>query len=455
MFDIAVLGGGPGGYVAALRGALRGGRVCLIENKHLGGTCLNVGCIPTKAMLHASEIYHQTKSSSGIGIVANDIQLDQAAFTGQISKVVTNLRKGVGFLLQKRGVEVINGTGIITAANTINVDCEDGNREIQAKNIIIATGARPVKPDFLPWNCERVITTDQATTATSLPKSIVILGGGVIGCEFATAYAELGIAVTVIEMMDTLVPDFDDDIVKAITKSLKKRKVKLLTGARLDEVKVNDDSITAIVGGKEIQADQLLAAIGRMANVEGIGLENIGIQLEGGVIKVDSKCKTNIENVYAIGDVAEKIQYAHLASRMGIVAADNAMGFETCDARDIIPNGIYTHPEIASVGLSEKQALEQFPEAKVASFPYRAAGMAQAYGQIDGMVKLIGKADGAIIGAVIVGPHATDNIQSVTIAMRNGLKIENLAHTIWGHPTFAEGVGEAAEMWLGLPLHTL
>ncbi len=457
MYDVAVIGAGPGGYVAALRAALRGAKVCIIEEKYLGGTCLNVGCIPTKAMLHASDIFHQTLNAKEFGINVAAPQVDEAAFMKRVGKVVKGLVVGVGFLLKKRGVKVIRGRGKLTAKDTITVETKDGTQEIKARSIIIATGSVPVRPGFLPWDTDRLMTTDEATTAETLPKSIIILGGGVIGCEFATVYSELGIETTIVEMLDSLVANLDTDICKAVEKSLKKRKVNIITGTKLVSVKPQKNKVSAkLEDGSELTAEKILVAIGRKPNIENIGLKELGIKTENGIIKVDNQCRTSIGNIYAIGDVAETMQYAHLASRMGIVAADNAAGNDASDDRTVVPTGIYTHPEAASVGLSEIQAKKKCPNVKISRFPYTASGIAQAYGQTEGMVKIMADpGHGEILGAVVIGHHATDIIQEIAIAIRNELTIEAIANTIHPHPTFTEAVGEAAEAWEGLPLHSL
>lgn len=456
-YDVAVLGAGPGGYVAALRAAMRPAKVCCIEEKYLGGTCLNVGCIPTKAMLHASQIYWQTLNAKQFGINVSDTKVDQAVFMQRVGKVVKGLTGGVEFLLKKRKVDIIYGRGKLTAKDTIAVETQDGTKEIKAKSIIIATGSSPARPGFLPSGSDRIITTDEATTANSLPKSILVLGGGVIGCEFATIYSELGIETTVVEMLDSLVANLDTDIIKSVTNSLKKRKVNILKGTKLLSAKPQKNKVTAkLDNGNQITTGKILVAIGRKLNIENIGLEELNIQTEKGIVKVDDHCRTNIDNIYAIGDIAETMQYAHLASRMGIVAADNATGHENSDDRSVVPTGIYTHPEAASVGLTEKQAKEKCPDVKISRFPYTASGIAQAYGETEGMVKLMADPKiGEILGAVVIGRHATDVIQEITIAMRNELTIEDISKTIHPHPTFTEAVGEAAQTWEQMPLHSI
>ena len=456
-FDVAVLGAGPGGYVAALRAALRGATVCLVEKSSLGGTCLNVGCIPTKAMLHASELVHASASLGLFGISAEPASVDGPAFMLRVAGTVTNLRKGIAGLLKARKVQVVQGRGRLIAPDCVEVDGEAGPRHVRAGAIIIATGSRPGRPGFLPWEAGNIWTTDEATTAERLPESAIVMGGGIIGCEFATVYSELGIPTTVVEMMDRLVPDLDADASEAIARSLKERHVNVITGARAEAVEASDAEVVVHCGaGRTIQAERLLVCVGRRPNVEDLGLEALGVELADGVIAVDARCRTSIDGVYAVGDVAETRQYAHLASRMGIVAADNATGHDAQDDRTVVPAGVHTHPQVAAVGLSEAQAAEESESARVASFPLAASGMAQACGQTAGQVKIIAcERTGAILGGLIIAPGATELIQEIALAMRHGLTVEQVAETIHAHPTFAESIAEAAESWLGLPLHSL
>ncbi|MFO8013669.1 MAG: dihydrolipoyl dehydrogenase [Phycisphaerae bacterium] len=456
VYDVAVLGGGPGGYVAALRAAQRGAATCLVEMGNLGGVCLNVGCIPTKAMLHASDVYHSLGSVDVFGLSAGTAEVDGPAFMKRVTGVVDGLRKGVGALLKKRGVDVIRGRGRLTGRDRLAVETDDGTEEVQARAIILATGSSPVRPGFAPWESDRLWTTDEATTAEALPESVLIVGGGVIGCEFATIYAELGIPTTVVEMLDRLLPTLDEDASKAVRKSLKRRRVTILTGAKITTMEATDEQVTAqLEGGRSLEVDRALVAVGRAANLDDLGLEDVGIERHGGIIRVDDACRTSVDGVYAVGDCAAELQYAHLASRMGTVAADNATGHPSRDAFTVVPQVVYTHPEIATVGLTEAEARHSGRDVRVARFPFQASGMARAYDATEGEVELIAETEhGEILGAAVIAARAADIIQEITLAMKNELTVEEVAGTIHPHPTFGEAVHEAAELWLGFPVHT-
>lgn len=456
-YDIAVLGGGPGGYAAALRAVQRGAKVCCVEQGPLGGTCLNVGCIPTKAMLHASELFWDIHHACQFGFQDAAARLDGPAYMSRVTGMVAQLRKNLESLLAARKIDIIRGRGNLSDRNTITVDMRAGEcRHVRARSVILATGSRPARPGMFPWDSPRVFTTDEAATAQSLPASIMVVGGGVIGCEFATVCSELGVKTTVVEMLESLLAPLDVDAGRAVTRSLKARGADIHTDAKIVSMTADDSRVTAhIEGGATITAEAALIAVGRRPNIDDVGLELAGVEVVDGVVKVDERCRTNVDGIYAVGDMAERQQYAHLASRMGIVAADNATGHDESDDRTVVPIGVYTHPEIASVGLSEKQLRQRDARYKVAKFPYLASGMAQAYGKPEGMVKLMADENGAILGGLVIGQHATDVIQEVALAMRHRLTVEHVAGTIHPHPTFVEAVGEAAEGLLGLPLHML
>lgn len=458
-YDVAVIGAGPGGYVAALRAAVLGARTCIIENQYLGGTCLNVGCIPTKALLHTSEIFHQMQHAEAFGLATGGTpSVDFPKVMARTRKVVGELTGGVGQLLKARKVDVVMGTARLTGKETLEVTDADGKTQtVAARNIIIATGSVPAKFDVFPFDGKHVVTTDEATVNAELPEEILVVGGGIIGCEFATVYSELGRKVTVVEMLDSLCPGLDKDIVREVTKSLKQRGVTILTGTKITEMKVKGSKVTAqIAGGDPVIAGMALIAVGRRPVTDGLGLEAAGVQRDGRLIRVDATCRTNVPGIYAIGDCACVQQYAHVASRMGCIAAENACGHDAADDLSVVPSGIYTHPEVGMVGLSEVAAKETGAKIKVVKFPLTASGMARAYGETQGMVKLIADAGtGEILGAVCVGPHATDVVHELAVAMKNELTVHEVAETIHAHPTFSEGVLEASELWLGKPVHTI
>ncbi|HET6427834.1 MAG TPA: dihydrolipoyl dehydrogenase [Phycisphaerae bacterium] len=460
-YDVAVLGGGPGGYAAVLRAALRGARVCCIESGQLGGTCLNAGCIPTKAMLHASGLFADCGHAAPMGIDIDGARVNGTTFMARIADVTAGLRKGLGVLMNRRGVDVIAGRGRLAGPDRIEVAADGGTIEVAAGAIILATGSRPVRPRWLDWTCPHILTTDEATRLPSLPESILIVGGGIIGCEFATVYGELGVPTTVIELTDRLVPMLDETSARAVALSLKKRKVLIHTGAKVRRVIPTEDGVAVEIDpGQTLQAARVLVAVGREANIDQIGLEEVGVETAGGVIRVDDRCRTNVDGIYAVGDAAETRQYAHLAFRMGVVAADNATGHDAADDRTVVPIGVYTHPEVAAVGMSEQRAVqhcrESGEELKIGRFPYQASGLAQAQGRPVGEVRLFGDGrTGSLLGAVVIGYRATEVIQELALALRQGLTVADLAGTIHSHPTYVEAVGEAAETFLGLPLHWL
>ena len=458
-FDLIVLGAGPGGYVCAFRAAQLGLRVALVEKRAtLGGTCLNVGCIPTKAMLHTSEIFDHMRRGEEYGLATGGTpSADFVKIMARTRTVVGQLTGGVSQLLKARKVDVLSGSGKLLGGGKIEVTAADGKvQQISAENIIIATGSAPARPKMFPFDGRHVVTTDEATTNDYLPDEIIIVGGGIIGCEFATVYSELGRKVTIVEMLDALCATLDKDVGREITRSLKKRGVTIMTSTKITEMTVNADKVTAKIDSGNVAAGMALIAVGRVPQIAGLGLEAAGVALDGKLIKVDTRCRTNVAGVYAIGDCATPLQFAHVASRMGNVAAANACGHASADDLKVVPSGIYTHPEVAMVGLSEEQARQCGAEIKVAKFPLTASGMARAYGEMAGQVKLIAVAKtGEILGALVVGQHATDVIHEVSTAMRHELTVDELAEAIHAHPTFSENIGEVAELWIGKPVHTM
>ena len=353
-YDAIVLGGGPGGTAVATQVARRGGWACLVERGHLGGACLNVGCIPTKAMLAAGGVCRRMRNGAALGLEPVEPKRDGRAFMRRVRDVVETLRtRAEGAAKANRAIDVVRGSGRLIDAHTVAVQTPEGAQRVTGRAVVIATGSAPVRPGFAPWDSPRVMTTDEATVAEDLPESVLVVGGGVIGCEFATIYGELGVPTTLVEMLDGLLPPLDADAGKAVAQSLAEVGVTVHTGRKIAEMSADDGGVTArLDDGTALRADRALIAVGRKANVDGVGLETVGLSPEGGILPVDDRCRTGVEGIYAVGDVAEERQYAHLAERMGYVAAECIMGYDCPDDRAVVPVGVYTHPEVASVGLS-------------------------------------------------------------------------------------------------------
>jgi dihydrolipoamide dehydrogenase len=447
---IAILGAGPGGYVAAIRAAQLGAEVTVIEESEVGGTCLHWGCIPTKTLIASAEVLHKAKNAQSFGL-----QLD-GSISPNIQKIVDRKNKVVGIqvkgirgLFKSWGVRLVEGRGVMVGPKKLNVTLKDGStEEVDTDRIIIATGSKPAHIPVFPFDGKRIISSDQAINPDSVPKSLLIVGAGVIGCEFAFIYKEFGAEVTMVELMPNAVSTEDEEISQILERELKKSKIKLLTNTSVEKVDVKEEGVSVQLSkGNTVEVEKVLVSIGRAVNSENIGLEEVGVKKgQRGEIIVDSRMQTNIDGVYAIGDVVGGIMLAHLASKEGIVAAENAMDGNTEVNYDVIPAAIFTSPEIGSVGLREKQAVEKGIKYKVGRFQFRALGKAHAMGEIAGLFKIISdKETDKILGAHIIGPHASDLVHEAAVAMEKGLTSKDIAHTIHAHPTLAEGIMEAAE----------
>jgi len=447
---ITVIGAGPGGYVAAIKAAQLGAEVTVIEDGEVGGTCLNWGCIPTKTLIASAEVLHQMKNAKNYGLVLEGtVTPDIDKIVERKNKVVSTQVKGIRGLFKSWGVTLIEGRGVITSPEKITVTLKDGTtQEIETDKIIIATGSRPAQIPVFPFDGKRILSSDNAINPDSIPKSLLIVGAGVIGCEFAFIYKEFGAEVTMVEMMPNAVSTEDEEISQLLEREIKKKKIKLLTNTSVEKVDVNADSVSVqLSNGQIIEAEKVLVSIGRAVNTENMGLEEVGVNKgKRGEIIVDENLRTNVEGIYAIGDVTGGIMLAHLASKEGIVVAEHAMGMNSRVNYDVIPAAIFTSPEIGSVGLREKQVIEKGIKYKVGRFQVRGLGKAHAMGEISGMFKIIADEEtDKILGAHIIGPHASDLIHEVALAMEKGLTTKDIAHTIHAHPTLAEGVMEAAE----------
>lgn len=455
---IAVLGGGPGGYVAALKAAQMGARVTVIEQTEVGGTCLNRGCIPTKALLASAEVLHKARNLSDYGIDLNgSVSPSLSKIMERKDKVVSAQVKGIRVLFRSWDINLIEGSGTLLSPGKIQVQKNNGTETlVEADKIIIATGSRPAQFRAFPFDSIGIISSDDILKLKDIPRSLLIVGAGVIGCEFATIFSELGSEVTIVEMLSRALSTEDTEISELFEKELRKRKIKLITGLSVEKVESSPDNLRAFLSnGKEIIAEKMLVSIGRELNSRNIGLEALGIKKgPQGEILVNERMETNISGIYAVGDVVGGILLAHVASTEGIAAAKNACGEKTDIDYSVVPAAIFTSPEIASVGLREQQAIEKGIKVAIGHFQFRALGKAHAIGEIAGFVKILTEAGtDKIIGAHIIGPHASDLIHELALAMKNGLKATDIAETIHAHPTLSEGIMEAAEDVHGGAIH--
>jgi len=447
---LAILGAGPGGYVAALKAAQLGADVTVIEGYEVGGTCLNWGCIPTKALLASSEMYAKAKELAKYGIdLDGTVAPNLEKMMARKNRVVDVQIKGIRGLFKSWGINLVEGRGTLKSPKTIEVHAKDGSiSTVEADTIIVATGSRPAQIPTFPFDGKNILSSDDALNITDIPKSLIIVGAGVIGCEFACIFRELGTEVTMVELLPRAVSTEDMEISELLAKELKKKKIRLFTNVGVDKVDVTDEGVTATLGdGKELKAEKILVSIGRALNSDGIGLEDAGVEKgKRGEIIVDEHMRTNVDSVFAIGDVTGGILLAHTASAEGIVAASNICGAESHIDFSTVPACIFTSPEIASVGLREFQAEEKGIKVRTGHFQFRALGKAHAMGEISGFIKIVADHDSdKVLGAHIIGPHAADLIHEAALAVKNGLTIKDIASTIHAHPTLSEGLMEAAE----------
>ncbi len=461
--DLTIIGAGPGGYVAAIYAAKLGAKVALVEKESLGGACLNWGCIPTKSLARSAEVLRTLQHSYEYGCIADNVRVDLKQVKARKDRIVSQLIKGITYLLQKNGVTVIEGEGSFLDRDTVVVKTESGQTVVASKHVIIATGSQPAALSVPGVASHRVLGSRQVLDLDELPSSLVIVGGGVIGMEFAFIYNSFGVDVTVVEYLDSILPGLDKDVVREINRSAKQRGIRIYTGARVETIADGTDGechLTVRQGTDlmEITASRTVLAVGRRPYLDGLGVEKIGVELNssGRGIKVDEHMATSVPNVYAIGDVTDRVQLAHVASHQGMVAVRNIMGDSTAMDYAAIPSAIFTDPEIAVVGVTEAMAQNQGRAVEVGRFPLAASGKALASGDTRGFVKIIkDKASGRVVGGAIVGLHATDLIAELTLAVQANLTPQQLAETIHAHPTAAEGIYEAALSLEGGAIHSL
>jgi len=461
-FDVVVIGAGPGGYVAAIRAAQNGLKTALVErDKKLGGTCLIRGCIPTKSLLHSAALMDSMAKAGDFGVNVQGFALDMEKVIKRKDRVVAKLTAGVAGLMKKYGVTVFKGQGRLAGKGTVTVEGEQ-KETLQTRHVILATGSEVKNLPFAQPDHKTILTSDSMLEVTSVPKSLIVLGAGAVGMEFASIFRSFGSTVTIVEMLPHLLPLEDEDVSKEIEKAYRRRKIDFLLGAKVQQVEKTGAGVkvTVATGAGEaaapqvLEAEALLVAVGRKAVLEDVGLETVGVKVERGLIPVDGLMRTNVEGICAIGDLVPTLALAHVASHEGIVAADAIAGKNPAPINyDRAPSATYTAPEVASVGLSEKKARERGHEIKVGTMPFAAIGKATISGENEGFVKIVAdKKYDEILGVHIIGPHATELIAEACAALELESTAEELAHTIHAHPTLSEAMGEAAH---GLPGHTI
>ena len=461
IYDVVFIGGGPGGYVAAVRASQLGLKTAVVEKAKLGGTCLHAGCIPTKALLRSAEIYTNTKNAEEFGIIAPEVGVDFSKVQARKEATTDRLFKGVEHLMKKGNIDVYDGFGSLLKADAVSVKLNDGEEVLlNAKNVIIATGSRPRTLPGLEADGQYVMTSDEALQMKEIPESIIIVGGGVIGMEWASLLSDFGSKVTVLEYADRILPTEDKEVSKEMQRLMKKKGIKIVTSAKVlpETIEKGDGvSIKAELKGKEASysADKVLVSVGRQPLVEGIGLENTAVELNRGFIQANEYYLTNEPNVYAIGDVIGGLQLAHVASHEGLIAVEHIAGKNPTPLDpNLVSKCVYTSPEVASVGLTEDQAIEKGYEVKVGKFPFRAIGKALVLGESDGFVKFVADAKtNKLIGAHMVGPSVTDMITEAALAQVLEATSMDVANMIHPHPSLNEAIGEAALAVEGIALH--
>lgn len=455
-YKVAVIGGGPGGYVAAVRAAQLGARVALIEKGSVGGTCLNHGCIPTKALAAGASALRTVRRAKDFGIDAGEVTVDFSLLMERKDQVVGRLVQGVELLLKKNRVDLIKGTARLSGGGRVVVESAGGNRELQAESIILATGTGPARIKALAYDGETVVTSDEALKLGEVPKRLLIIGGGVIGSEFACIFAALGSKVTVVEIMPTILPLMDREVSRHMQGLMKRQGIDIKTKAGIQEVKRQQGLVTVVLeGGEEIEADRVLISIGRVMNLKGLGLEEAGVALgERGEVLVDESMRTSVKGIYAVGDITGKMQLAHVASAQGMVAAENIMGRRRSMDYRVVPSCIFTHPEVGSVGLTSQDAESSGIKVKAGKFFLLGSGKAQAMGETGGFVKVLADLDtDRILGVHIVGHNATELVAEAALAIQMGVTVKQLVQTIHAHPTLAEALAEAAGAIHGMGIH--
>lgn len=459
-YDIIVIGSGPGGYVAAIRAAQLGFNTAVVERNELGGICLNWGCIPTKALLKSAQAFHYAQNAEAYGFAAENVRADLDAMVARSRKVSETMNAGIAYLFKKNKITVLEGSGKVLPGKRVSVEDLDNNETIyEADHIILATGARPVSLPFAPVDGNKIISYFQALTPQFLPKSMAVIGSGAIGSEFAFFYNSLGVDVTIIEYMDRILPVEDDDVSAQISRSFRKAGIKVMTSSQVKSVDTSDVfcklEVETKKGMETVEAEIVLSAVGVRPNTEYIGLEELGVEMNRGKVIVDANYRTNVEGLYAIGDIIPTQALAHVASAEGIACVEAIAGLNPAPVRyDNIPGCTYISPEVASVGMTERAVKEKGINYKVGKFPFTASGKATAAGERDGFIKLIADADtDELLGAHLVGANVSEMIGGIVTARNMGVKAADIMKSVWPHPTMSEAIMEAAAAIHGECIH--
>lgn len=457
---IAIIGGGPGGYVAAIRAAQLGAEVTLIEKRYMGGTCLNVGCIPTKALIHAADLYEEIKTqASKNGIITEGVSVDFEAMQKKKASVVKHLVGGVGALMKANGIEVISGTACFISPKDIEIKTEEGVRTLTFDKAIVASGSLPSTVPIAGSDIEGVVDSTGALSLEAIPESMCIIGGGVIGIEMAHIYQNLGTKITIVEMLDDILVNMDRDVTAAIKKVMKKHKTVIMTGTKVNSIEQADGGLVVNITDKDgnsgrIDAQKVLMCVGRRPDTANLGLEAAGIKAEKGRILVDERYRTSADDIYAVGDCIGGIMLAHVASAEGIAAVEDIMGLECSTDFNTVPSCVYTSPELAGVGLTEQEAQRCGIEYETGVFPMMASGKAYIEGETSGLVKIIAeKETGKVLGLHMCGPSATELVTEGALAIKMGAKVQDIIDTIHAHPTVGESIHEAAHAVFGQSLN--
>lgn len=443
-YQLIIIGAGPGGFAAAIKAAQMGKKVAVVEKEAPGGTCLNHGCIPTKSFTASSEVLRKIKEASKFGIDIEDYTLDFTKVQAHKSRTVNQIIKGIEFMFKQNKIDYYSGSARILDPNTVEVTGEETTK-LQGEYLLIATGSQATTIPALNYDGQRIVTSEEILELTEIPESLLVVGGGVIGCEFAGIFSEMGSKVTVVDIMPRLIPNEDEELSQELTKHFKRAKIKVQTNTKIETIEKTSDGIIAkLADGSAIEAQMALLSLGRYPYYDELGVSEIGLETREGIV-VDDYLQTNIPNIYAIGDVTNKVLLAHVATVQGLQVVDNIFGEKKPMSYDIIPNCIFTHPEIASVGTTEKAAEEKNLHPQVGKVFFKGNGKALTINEPTGFVKVIADEHDILIGAQIIGPHAADLIHEYAIAIQNRLTVQDVIATVHAHPTLSESLFEAAQ----------